>query len=82
MEAALLEHPLVADVAVVGRPHEKWGMAVTAVVVPTPGAGLSLADLRVFAANSLARYKLPHALELRDELPRTATGKLQRHELR
>ena len=82
VETALLEHPLVAEVAVVGRPHEKWGTAVTAVVVPIPGARLTLADLRSFAAGSLARYKLPQALELREDLPRTATGKLQRQELR
>jgi acyl-CoA synthetase (AMP-forming)/AMP-acid ligase II len=82
VEAVLLRHPGVADIGVVGRFHEKWGMAVTAVIVPRAGSEPSLEDLRSFACQSLARYKLPQAVEFLPKLPRTAGGKLQRRELR
>ena len=82
VEAVILAHPGVADVGVVGRPDERWGTAVTAVVVPVSGLEPVLEDLRSFASGSLARYKLPQAVEFRPKLPRTASGKLQRHELR
>ena len=82
VEAALMVHPEVAEVGVVGRKHAKWGMAVTAFVVPASATRPSLEELRAFAGKRLARYKLPQALEYRESLPRTAAGKLQRHELR
>ena len=82
VEAALSEHSDVAEIAVVGRPHERWGSAVTAVIVPAAGVRPSVEDLRQFATDRLARHKLPHAVEFRDELPRTTSGKLQRHKLR
>ena len=82
VEAVLLGHPDVAEVAVVGRPHRRWGLAVTAVIVPVSGARPDLEGLRAFAAEHLARYKLPHRVEFRESLPRTASGKLQRYELR
>lgn len=82
VEAILSEHPEVAQIAVIGRPHERWGSAVTAVIVPASGARPSVEGLRHFAAGRLARHKLPHAVEIRDDLPRTTSGKLQRHKLR
>ena len=82
VEATLSEHPDVAQIAVIGRPHGRWGSVVTAVIVPAGGGRPSVEGLRNFAADRLPRHKLPHALEFRDDLPRTSSGKLQRHKLR
>ena len=85
IEAVLLEHPAVAEVAVTGVPDATWGERVTAWVVArgTPaGTPLTLADLQTFARERLAPYKLPRALELVAELPRNAMGKVQKQRLR
>lgn len=82
VEAALAACPAVSEVAVVGRPDPVWGEVVTAVVVPAEGADCSLEDIQQFLSASLTRHKIPRRLELRDRLPRTATGKLQRNLLR
>jgi O-succinylbenzoic acid--CoA ligase len=69
----------VRDVAVVGRRDPAWGQAVTAVVVPTdPAAPPTLDAVREAVAGTLAPWCVPKALELRDELPTTALGKVQR----
>jgi acyl-CoA synthetase (AMP-forming)/AMP-acid ligase II len=82
VEAVLLEHPLVAQVAVVARPDEMMGERGVAMVVPTdPASPPALEDLRAFAAARLAAYKLPEALVLRDELPLTSMDKLDRRQL-
>lgn len=82
VEEVLLSHPLVADAAVVGRPDRRWQEAVTAVVVVRDGAELDPDDLRRHCAERLAGYKVPKAFERAGELPRTASGKLLRRELR
>ncbi len=85
VEDVLSTHPLVQDVAVIGRPHPEWGETVTACVVLKPGAAPGAADveaLRTFLAPRLARYKIPRRVELYDTLPRTPTGKLMKHVLR
>jgi fatty-acyl-CoA synthase len=82
VENILFAHPAVADVAVVGLPDARWGEAVTAVVATRPGSQLTLEELRQFAAESLARYKLPQRLHLVDELPRNPSGKVLKAQLR
>ncbi|AOY96279.1 fatty-acid--CoA ligase [Cupriavidus sp. USMAA2-4] len=85
VEDVLSTHPLVQDVAMIGRPHPEWGETVTACVVLKPGAAPGAADveaLRTFLAPRLARYKIPRRVELYDTLPRTPTGKLMKHVLR
>jgi fatty-acyl-CoA synthase len=82
VESVLYEHPGVADVAVIGLPDERWGEAVVAVVAPHEGADLTLDDLRDFAGERLARYKLPTRIEVVDALPRNPAGKVLKFELR
>jgi malonyl-CoA/methylmalonyl-CoA synthetase len=79
VEEALGAFPGVAEVAVVGRPSERWGEAVTAVVVPAAGGpAVDPEALRRHAAELLAPYKVPKAVEFVDSLPRNALGKLVR----
>ncbi|HXI56548.1 MAG TPA: acyl-CoA synthetase [Polyangia bacterium] len=78
IEAVLRDHPAVAEVAVIGLPDQTWGDRVTACAVLRPGAALTLAELREFARDRLASYKLPRELRLLDALPRTALGKVQK----
>jgi O-succinylbenzoic acid--CoA ligase len=81
VEAALLEHPDVADAGVHARPDDEWGEVVVAKVVPRDGADVSAEALREFCAARIARYKVPKAIDLVAELPRTGSGKLLRREL-
>ncbi len=82
VENVVYKHPAVAEAAVIGVPDEKWGETVCAVVVLKPGQRLDLEQLREFAGVQLARYKLPRRLEIVQALPRNATGKLLKVELR
>jgi fatty-acyl-CoA synthase len=82
VESGLMRHPAIAEVAVIGAPDEKWGEAVVAIVVPKPGQTVTLDELRGFAGEFLARYKLPSRLETVAALPRNATGKILKYELR
>jgi acyl-CoA synthetase (AMP-forming)/AMP-acid ligase II len=82
VEDALFSHPAVAEVAVIGVPDEKWGEMVKALVVLAPGAEASEVDLIEHCRSHIAGYKCPKSVEFRDELARTATGKLQKFKLR
>jgi fatty-acyl-CoA synthase len=82
VESVLYDHPAIAEVAVIGLPDERWGEAVVAVAALRPGSSLTVEELRTFAAERLARFKLPTRLELVDILPRNPAGKVLKFELR
>jgi len=82
VEGVLLRHPSVLEVAVVGLPHERWGEAPHAFVVLRPGATLTEAELHGFARERLAGFKVPKGATFVAELPKTATGKIQKYVLR
>jgi fatty-acyl-CoA synthase len=82
VEGVLLRHAAVLEAAVVGMPHEKWGEAPCAFVVLRPGANLSDQELRAFCRDHLAHFKVPHTYSFVAELPKTATGKIQKYVLR
>ena len=82
VEGVLLRHPSVQEVAIVGLPHERWGEAPHAFVVLRAGAKATEDDLREFARNNLAHFKAPHSVTFIAELPKTATGKVQKYVLR
>jgi acyl-CoA synthetase (AMP-forming)/AMP-acid ligase II len=82
IEDCLFQHPAVAECAVIGVPDEKWGETIKALVMLRPGMQATEAELIAFTRSRLAHFKCPTTVELRDALPRTATGKLQKFKLR
>jgi malonyl-CoA/methylmalonyl-CoA synthetase len=83
VEELLLEHPGVAEVAVVGTPSEEWGEVVTAFVVATdPGDPPDEDELLALPAEQLAPFKRPRLVRYVESLPRNALGKVLKHELR
>lgn len=82
VENALMRHPAVAEVAVIGVPHERWGETVKAVVVPAAGATQTAAEIIAFTRTQLAHYKCPTIVEFREALPKSASGKVLKRELR
>ena len=82
VEGALLRPPAVQEAAVVGLPHEKWGETPQAFIVLKPGDTTTEAELRTFCRDHLAHFKVPHGFEFIAELPKTATGKIQKYVLR
>lgn len=83
VEQALYDvDPDILEVVAIGLPHEKWGEAVTAIVVPKPGASLDKAGLLQKARARLSAYKCPKAVIILDQMPKTATNKVQKVELR
>jgi acyl-CoA synthetase (AMP-forming)/AMP-acid ligase II len=82
VEDCLYQHSAVAEVAVIGVPHEKWGETIKALVVVRVGETVTEAELIAHCRERLAHFKAPTSVELRDALDRTATGKLQKYKLR
>jgi acyl-CoA synthetase (AMP-forming)/AMP-acid ligase II len=82
VEDCIYEHPAVAEVAVIGVPDERWGETVKALVVARPGETVEEREIIEFCRGRLAHYKCPTTVEVREVLPRTATGKLQKFKLR
>jgi fatty-acyl-CoA synthase len=82
VEDCLFQHPAVAEVAVIGVPDETWGESVKALVVLRAGHAATEAELIAHCRTSLAHFKAPKSVEFREELARTATGKLQKFKLR
>jgi fatty-acyl-CoA synthase len=82
VEGVLLRHPAVQEAAVVGLPDAKWGEAPHAFVVLRPGASAREEDVRQFARDHMAHYKAPKTVTFVAELPKTATGKIQKYVLR
>jgi acyl-CoA synthetase (AMP-forming)/AMP-acid ligase II len=82
VEDALFSHPAVAEVAVIGVPSEKWGETIKALVVLAAGEQATEDELIAHCKSRLASYKAPTSVELRTEIPRTATGKVQKFKLR
>jgi fatty-acyl-CoA synthase len=83
VENVLSAHPAVADIAVIGARHERWGETPIAIVVPAdPAVPPTLDDLTSWALGKLASYKKPTGIVVLDQLPRNAAGKVLKHELR
>lgn len=82
VEEVLYQHPKVAEAAVVGMPDELRGEVPVAFVAPVPGETLTEKELITFCRARLARFKVPRKIEIRDQLPKTATGKILKQDLR
>jgi len=82
VEDCIFSHPAIEEVAVIGVPHEKWGETVKALVVAREGIDVSERDIIDHCRETMAHYKCPTSVEFREELARTATGKIQKFKLR
>ncbi len=82
VEGVLLRHPAVLEVAIVGVPHERWGETPRASVVLREGASATEEEIIAFARDNLAHFKAPTQVEFVEQLPKTATGKIQKFVLR
>ncbi|HZU66263.1 MAG TPA: long-chain-fatty-acid--CoA ligase [Ktedonobacteraceae bacterium] len=82
VEGVLLRHPAVQEAAVVGLPDERWGEAPHAFVVLKPGQSATEEELRTFVRDNMAHFKVPKTVTFIPELPKTATGKIQKYVLR
>jgi fatty-acyl-CoA synthase len=82
VEEYLHRHRAIAEVAVVGLPDPVYGEVVSAWVVPRPGATITPDEVRAFCRGQIAHFKVPHYIEVVDQLPKTVTGKIRKHVLR
>ena len=82
IQALNVKHAAIQEVAVVGMPHEKWGESPHAFVVLRAGATVAEGELRQFVRDRLAHFKCPQAFHMVTDLPKTATGKVQKFVLR
>lgn len=82
VERCLMGHPAVSEAAVVGVPHDRWGEAITANVILLPGASATAEELVEYCKANIGGFKVPKAIMVVDEFPRTGTGKIQKHLIR
>lgn len=82
VESVLYEHPSVLEAAIIGLPDEVWGEAVCAVIVPKEGAVIDEQEVRGFCRQKLAGYKVPRRIFIEQQLPRNASGKILKYQLR
>lgn len=83
IEKALYEaEPRIQEVIVIGLTHQRWSEAIAAVVTPAPDSNLTEEDVLAAARRKLSGFKIPKAVIFTDTMPRTATGKVQKHALR
>jgi fatty-acyl-CoA synthase len=82
VEDTIYRHPAVLECAVIGVPDAKWGETPKALVVLRDGASVAERDIVEFCREHMAHFKCPTSVEFLKELPRTATGKLQKYKLR
>ena len=82
VEGILLRHPAIQEAAVVGLPDEKWGETPHAFVVLKAGAAVTETELKEYARGHMAGFKVPKGFTVLPELPKTATGKIQKYVLR
>ena len=82
IERVLVEHPSVAEVAIIGVPDDRWGETVKAVVAFAPGASATPEELIAFARERLAGYKVPRSIDVVEALPRNPSGKILKRDLR
>jgi acyl-CoA synthetase (AMP-forming)/AMP-acid ligase II len=82
VENTLMGHPAVADVAVIGVPHDRWGESPKAMVVKAQGAEVTGDELIEWCRERIARYKCPTSVDFLEALPRNPSGKILKRELR
>lgn len=82
IEDVLYKHPAVREVAVIAVPDDKWGEVPKAIVVRQPGVNVTEKELITFCRNNMAHFKAPKSVDFINELPKTATGKVQKYRLR
>lgn len=82
VERCLIGHPRVSEAAVIGVPHDRWGEAITASVILMSDAEATEEELLQYCREHLAGFKVPKAIRVVDEFPRTGTGKIQKHLIR